>query len=129
MTKPEKILTDDLWEIIEPMLPKQKAPGTPGRPKVPNRKAMLGILYVLLNSCAWNAIPKGYGSGPTCWRRFKEWKRNGVWKRILKVMLERVEPNARLALTGSSSVQATKRGALRAPNRQKGRKTERRGAR
>jgi len=57
MAKPEKVLTYYLWKIIEPMLPKQKAPSTPGRPPVPNRTALLGILYVLLNGCAWNAVP------------------------------------------------------------------------
>jgi transposase len=57
MAKPKKVLIEDLWEIIEPMLPKQKAPGTPGRPPVPNRTALLGILYVLLNGCPWNAVP------------------------------------------------------------------------
>jgi transposase len=49
IARPEKVLTDDLWKIIEPMLPKQKAPGTPGMPPVHNRTALLGILYVLLN--------------------------------------------------------------------------------
>ena len=66
MAKPEKVLTYYLWKIIEPMLPKQKAPSTPGRPPVPNRTAMLGILYTLLNGCPWNAIPKEHSSGPSC---------------------------------------------------------------
>jgi len=127
MAKPEKVLTDDLWRIIEPMLPKQKAPGTPGRPPVPNRTALLGILYVLLNGCAWNAIPKDYGSGPTCWRRLREWQRRGVWKRIWKVMLDRAKPDMRLALIDSSSVQAPKGGAARAQARPTGQRTERRG--
>jgi hypothetical protein len=42
MAKPEKVLTEDLWRIIKPLLPKEKPFGTPG---MPNRKAILGIVY------------------------------------------------------------------------------------
>jgi len=77
MARPEDVLTDDLWDIMRPLLPREKPPGTPGRPQVPNRVAMLGILYVLLNGCAWNALPREYGSGPSCWRRLRDWQRKG----------------------------------------------------
>ncbi len=127
MARPEKVLTDDLWEIIEPMLPKQKPPGTPGRPPVPNRTAMLGILYVLLNGCPWNALPKEYSSGPSCWRRLREWQRKGIWKRVWKEMLDRAEPSMRLAMIDSSPVQAPKGGARQAPIRRTGPRTARRG--
>jgi hypothetical protein len=43
----EKVLTKDLWYIIEPLLPKPL--GTPRRLMVSNRKAMFGILYIILN--------------------------------------------------------------------------------
>ncbi|MBO3804322.1 MAG: transposase [Candidatus Brockarchaeota archaeon] len=33
---------------------------------MPNRRAMLGMLYVLFSGIPWNALPKEYGSGPTC---------------------------------------------------------------
>jgi transposase len=112
MAKPERVLINDLWVAIGPIIPKQKAPGTPRRLPVTNRKAMLGVLYVLLNVCAWNAVPKEYDSGPTCWRRLIEWQRKGVWKRIWKVMLDRAEPSMRLALIDSSPVQAQKRAYL-----------------
>ena len=127
MARPEKVLTDDLWEIIEPLLPKQKAPGTPGRPPVPNRTAMLGILYVLLNGIPWNALPKEYRSGPSCWRRLRGWQRKGVWKRVWKEMLDRAEPGMKLAMIDSSSVQAPRGGARRAPARRTGPRTARRG--
>jgi len=39
---------------------------------------MLGILYMLLNGYPWNAVLKKYGSGPTCWRRLRQWQRRSV---------------------------------------------------
>jgi transposase len=32
----------------------------------------------------------GYGSGVTCWRRVREWRRRGVWRRLHQLMLERL---------------------------------------
>jgi len=127
MARPEDVLTDDLWDIMRPLLPKEKPPGTPGRPQVPNKVAMLGILYVLLNGCAWNALPKEYGSGPTCWRRLRDWQRKGIWKRVWKATLDRAEPSMRLALIDSSSVLAPKGGVPRVRARRTGRRTARRG--
>ncbi len=39
-TIPEK-----MWQRIQPLLPSEKDPGTPGRPPVPFRKVMDGILF------------------------------------------------------------------------------------
>lgn len=39
-------LPDEVWAEIKP-LPSEKPPDTPGRPAVPFRKVLAGILYVL----------------------------------------------------------------------------------
>ena len=57
-TIPEK-----MWQRIRPLLPPEKEPGTPGRPPVPFRKVMDGILFVLRTGCQWKALPRCYGSG------------------------------------------------------------------
>jgi len=48
-----------------------------------------GILYVLRTGCQWKMLPKEYGSGSTCHRRFQEWNRLDAfkkgWIRILKI--------------------------------------------
>jgi len=46
---------------------------TKGRPIVPFRKVLDGILYVLITGCQWKMLPEEYGSGFTCHRRFQEW--------------------------------------------------------
>ena len=63
-------MDDELWELIEPLLPPwpRKAPGPRS---VDDRRCLQGILYVLYNDVTWQLLPLelGFGSGQTCWRR------------------------------------------------------------
>jgi transposase len=81
-----------LWAVIEPLLPKQRRSRKGGRPPVPHRAALTGILFVLRTGIPWEYLPRemGCGSGVTCWRRLQAWQRRGVWKRLHQVLLERL---------------------------------------
>lgn len=70
-----KLVTDELWEIIEPLLPPPKPHPKGGRPGVPNRNALTGILFVLKTGIPWEDLPQemGCGCGMTCWRRLRDW--------------------------------------------------------
>jgi transposase len=59
---------------------------------VDNRATLRGILFVLKTGIPWEMLPKemGCGSGMTCWRRLKEWHEAGVWKRLHRVLLDRL---------------------------------------
>ena len=82
-------IPSDLWMEIAPILGKEKEPGTRGRPPAPFRMVLDGILYVLRTGCQWKALPREYGSGSTCHRRFQQWVREGVfdklWVKLLKI--------------------------------------------
>ena len=54
------------------ILPPEKANKTIGRPVVPFRKVLDDIVYILRTGCQWKMLPKEYGSGSTCHRRFQE---------------------------------------------------------
>jgi transposase len=84
-------IPDALWAEIQPLLPPEKARGTPGRPVVPFRTVLDGILHVLRTGCHWKAVPKEFGSGSTCHRRFQEWVANGTWRRLWADQLERYD--------------------------------------
>jgi len=58
-------IPDAMWVQLKELLPKQKDRGTSGRPPVPFRKVIDGILFILRTGCQWNAVPSVYGSG---WR-------------------------------------------------------------
>jgi len=84
-------LPDALWEECCGLLPPQKALGTPGRPVVPFRQVLDGILYVLRTGCQWKATPTEFGSGSTCHRRFQEWVEDGTWERLWADQLGRYD--------------------------------------
>jgi len=90
MAKP--ILTDDLWELIEPLLPSHPPSPLGGRPRMSDRAALTGILYVLLTGIPWEYLPRemGCGSGMTCWRRLRDWQRAGVWQRLHEAALHKL---------------------------------------
>ena len=75
-----RILPDELWNRIQPLLPlpKPRRFRFPGRKPLDNRKAFVGILFVLKTGIRWEDLPKNWGvSGTTCWRRLRDWQDRG----------------------------------------------------
>jgi transposase len=88
----KKLVSDELWEVIEPLLPKELAKPKGGRPRIDDHATFTGILFVLKSGIPWEMLPQemGCGSGMTCWRRLKEWHEAGVWERLHKALLDRL---------------------------------------
>src|SRR5579884_3110265 len=89
MRKP--LVSDELWTTIAPLLPPEPAKPKGGRPRVPDRAALSGIIFVLKSGIPWEMLPQemGCGSGVTCWRRLRSWQRRGAWKKLLHALLDR----------------------------------------
>ena len=85
----KKLVTDELWKVIEPLLPEEPPKG--GRPRIDDRAVLTGILFVLKTGIPWEMVPKEMdcGSGMTRWRRLKEWHEAGVWERLHRRLLDR----------------------------------------
>jgi len=75
-------LTEELWARMEPLLPSRKThPLGCHNPRVPDRNAMNGILFVLRTGCQWNALDAtGICSCGSAYRRFREWEAAGVFE-------------------------------------------------
>lgn len=118
MAKP--ILPEELWELIEPLIPPQPPKPKGGRPRIPDRACLTGILYVLRTGIPWEYLPveMGCGSGVTCWRRLRDWQKAGVWDRVHKVLLDRLGVAQKIdfsrAVCDSASVRALFGGLKRA---------------
>ena len=69
-----KLLTDEQWAKIEPLLPKFKRSRKGGRKPAENRPILEGILWMLRTGARWQDLPKEYPSSSTCWRRLRDWK-------------------------------------------------------
>src|SRR6266851_9199275 len=80
MKKRQKLLTDEQWELVEPMLPPpRRRRDNRGRPWASNRACFEGILWILQTGAAWRFLPDEFPSPSTCWRRLKQWEDEGVW--------------------------------------------------
>jgi len=75
-------ISDKLWDRLSALLPKEKSNNTIGRPVIPFRKIMDGIVYVLRTWCQWKMLPSEYGSDSTCHRRFQQWNEADIFKKI-----------------------------------------------
>jgi len=80
----QELVSDELWGLIEPLLPPPRPQPKGGRRPVPHRAALTGILFVLKSGIPWEMLPQemGCGSGMTCWRRLRAWQRAGVWRKL-----------------------------------------------
>ncbi len=84
------------WKLIQPLLPRKKRRG---RARADDRRTINGILFVLRTGCRWKDLPREYPSPTTCWRRLVRWQRDGVWKRVLRVLLGQLGKRGRLKLS------------------------------
>ena len=116
MAKP--IVSDELWGMVAPLLPPEPPKPQGGRPRLPDRAVLTGILFVLRTGIPWEWLPAemGCGSGMTCWRRLREWQQAGVWHRLHRVLLDRLGEAGRIDWSRASVDSATvraKKGASR----------------
>jgi transposase len=116
------LVPDELWEVVEPLIPKvERRYRYPGRKRVPDRQVLTGILFVLKTGIPWEDLPQemGCGSGVTCWRRLREWQEQGVWQQLHEVLLAKLNAAGgidwRRAAVDSSHVRAF--GGARPPAR------------
>ena len=122
MAKP--LLPDDLWEVIEPILPppKPRRFRFPGRRPVDDRTALAGIIFVLKTGIPWEDFPREMGCcGMTLWNRLRAWAQAGVWQKVHEVLLARLRGAGRIdfsrVVVDSSSVRAVLGGPRPAPAR------------
>jgi len=76
-------MPDDIWEFMEPLLPRGKSRKTRrGRKRLNLRQVADGIFYVLRTGCQWKAAPPEFGSGSSLHRYFQAWVLHGVFWRL-----------------------------------------------
>jgi putative transposase len=79
---------DELWRQIAPLLPPEKPAGSRGRPALPNRQVLNGILYVLRTGCQWKSLKKEwFGASSSLHARFQAWQQAGLFEQIFRLMV------------------------------------------
>jgi putative transposase len=107
-------VTDEQWDLIEPMIPPAK-PG--GRPRTTDvREVINGILYLNRNGGSWRSLPHDLPPWPTVHDYYRNFRRRGLWESINDRLREQVrvadgrdaQPSA--AIIDSQSVKTTEKG-------------------
>jgi transposase len=106
---------DELWEIFRELLPPRE-PQRTGRPRVDDRVAFNAVVYVLVTGIAWRHLPPEFGCSPaTAHRRLQDWERKGVWQRLHRELVRRLNAAGRLdwsaGVIDGSQVRALQGGA------------------
>lgn len=105
-------LTDEEWELLEPLLP---ARATRGRYYHDHRAILNEMLYWMHTGVPWRDLPERYGPWETVYSRFRSWTRSGLWDRILQQLQRELDGLGEIEWTlwgiDGSSVRAHKHAA------------------
>lgn len=81
-------IPDDLWCKFAAILPPDKPQGLPGRPALPNRQVLNGILHVLRTGCQWKALKKEwFGASSSIHARYQTWVELGIFEAIFGLLV------------------------------------------
>ena len=99
----DDLVPDQLWELVEPLLPAPPRPPYGGRHRtISDRACLAAIVFMARTSTPWRLLPArelGCGSPSTCWRRLTEWADAGVFDALHLRVLDPLVPRA--SWTGS----------------------------
>ena len=82
-------INDATWELLAPLLPGQE--GQWGGIAKDNRKFLNGVFWVLRTGAPWRDMPPCYGKWNTVYQRFRRWRNNRTWEKIVEALT--VEPD------------------------------------
>jgi transposase len=114
------LVDDELWSVVEPLLPRRPERPKVGKPRADDRVCLTGILFVLKTGIAWEDFPCEMGCcGMTLLNRLRQWQKAGVWEAMHQVMLDELRAAGIIDLSrvvvDSATVRAPRGGKKRAP--------------
>jgi transposase len=106
-----RLVPDELWELTRPLIPGfARRPQGGGTSAVDDRAVFTAIVFVLTSGCAWRMLPPSFGvTVPTAHRRFTEWTKAGLWRRLHRAVLDELSGQgmidwSRAVLDGASGI-------------------------
>ena len=94
-----RLVSDELWNEIEPLFPRHQPSSKGGRRPVSNRIVFTCLVFMLKTGIGWRDLPTELGaSEKTVRRRLKTWSEQGLWKAIYHKLLTKLRVTGRLDL-------------------------------
>jgi transposase len=91
-------LTDEQWELVEPVLRPSRRRDNRGRPWHDTRAVLNGVLWILGTGAQWSELPRKYPPYQTCHRRFQQWIRDGKVVEMLRLLARQLRDCGKLNL-------------------------------
>ena len=94
-------LTEAEWARVRPLLPPQRPPV--GRPRHDHRTVLGGILWVLRTCAPWREMPARFGKWDTAYSRYRLWREQGIWQRIIETLGPPAPPPPQRSSSGAAA--------------------------
>lgn len=106
-------LTDEQWELVKPLIPAKDA--KTGRPARDPRLMLDAAFWILATGAPWRDLPERFGPHSTAHRYFSEWRKAGVFDRIVDALQVKLDDKGyidwQLWCVDGASVRATRAAA------------------
>ena len=106
MTEERFTLTDRQWSIIEPVCLGKKS--DPGRTGGDGRLFLEAVLWIARTGPPWRDLPVCFGKWNTVFKRFRDWVKADVFKRIFDALSD--EPDMEFAMIDGTIVKVHRHG-------------------
>ena len=101
-----KIITDSIWEKLEPALAAAKHSAAGAPPDQSDREFVEAMLYLNRVGCPWRDLPPVLGKWHSVYMRFRRWEERGVWLRLWEHLQTERFSDARALFIDSTTVRA-----------------------
>ena len=81
-------ISDELWEVIAPILGGGRSRQGDGRPRVDARRTLDAILFRMRSGCQWNQLPERFPDDSSVHRTFQRWVRLGLFERLWAMLVD-----------------------------------------
>lgn len=82
------MISDEVWAVIEPLLPKTVGRS---RPWLDHRIVLEGVAWRFRTGSPWRDLPERFGRWNTVFKRFDRWAKDGTWQQVLTAVQARSE--------------------------------------
>ena len=80
------VISDEMWAVIEPLLPRAQGAG---RPWSDHRLTVEGVAWRFRTGAPWRDLPERFGKWNTVYKTFDRWASDGTWQQILAAVQAR----------------------------------------